>query len=425
MEAKTDYDIVIIGGGIAGLYAAYKIQKMSPKPRFLLLEKTNMRDLGGRAGTISFKGTDVVTGAGIGRKNKDELLLKLMRELDMPIHEFTTGHHFPDNIKLSCDVKTIFMMIRRHYKAACDKKGERIHTTFKEFAKTVLEDDLYRQFITCVGYSDYENEDVYDTLYHYGFDDNYQDWVGFSVPWRKLIENMVSHIGVENISINSSVKSIFFGEKGGFSISFERNGRIPRITTHKLIMATDIENAISLIPGAKSDRNSIYKQIHGQPFLRLYGKFDKKSIPIMQKYSPHLMVVPGPIQKIIPMNPDKGIYMISYSDNQRTLALRKYLDNTSENRDYLCRLLERSLGIPKEAGKLEMTDIMDVYWPIGTHYYEPLREPFKNRQEFIKKAQNPFQNMVVVGEMIALNQGWVEGALDSVENVVTSKWISK
>jgi hypothetical protein len=234
---------------------------------------------------------------------------------------------------------------------------------------------------------------------------------------------MVSHIGVENISINSSVKSIVFGEKGGFSISFERNGRIPRITTHKLVLATDIENAISLIPGAKSDRNSIYKQIHGQPFLRLYGKFDKKSIPIMQKYSPHLMVVPGPIQKIIPMNPDKGIYMISYSDNQRTLALRKYLDNTSENRDYLCRLLEKSLGIPKEAGKLEMTDIMDVYWPIGTHYYEPLREPFKNRQEFIKKAQNPFPNMVVVGEMIALNHGWVEGSLDRVENVVTPKWV--
>jgi hypothetical protein len=42
-----------------------------------------------------------------------------------------------------------------------------------------------------------------------------------------------------------------------------------------------------------------------------------------------------------------------------------------------------------------------------------------------KKAQNPLPNMVVVGEMIALNQGWVEGSLDSVENVVTQKWISK
>jgi len=422
---NLDYDIVIIGAGIAGLYAAYKIKKMSPKTRFLVLERTNKNDIGGRASTVSFQGTNVVTGAGIGRKNKDKFLLKLMRELDLPINEFTTGHHFPNNIKLDCDVKSTFMMLRREYKEQSDKKGEKNHTTFKAFARTVLEEDLYKQFITCVGYSDYENEDVYDTLYHYGFDDNYQDWVGFSVPWRKLVETMISHIGNENISVNSNVKSVFCDETGGFSIIFEKNRRLPRITTHKLILATDIDSAISLIPGVKTDKNSIYKQIRGQPFLRLYGKFIKNSIPIMKKYAPELMVVPGPIQKIIPMNPDKGVYMISYSDNQRTLALRKYLDNTSGNREYLCRLLEKSLGIPKDECLLEMTDIMDCYWTIGTHYYEPLREPFKNRQEFIKKAQNPLPNMVVVGEMIALNQGWVEGSLDSVENVVTQKWISK
>jgi len=422
---NLDYDIVIIGAGIAGLYAAYKIKKMSPKTRFLVLERTNKHDIGGRASTVSFQGTNVVTGAGIGRKNKDKFLLKLMRELDLPINEFTTGHHFPNNIKLDCDVKSTFMMLRREYKEQSDKKGEKIHTTFKAFARTVLEEDLYKQFITCVGYSDYENEDVYDTLYHYGFDDNYQDWVGFSVPWRKLVETMILHIGNENISVNSNVKSVFCDETDGFSIIFEKNRRLPKITTHKLILATDIDSAISLIPGLKTDKNSIYKQIKGQPFLRLYGKFTKNSIPIMKKYAPELMVVPGPIQKIIPMNPDKGVYMISYSDNQRTLALRKYLDNTSENREYLCRLLEKSLGIPKDECLLEMIDIMDCYWTIGTHYYEPLREPFKNRQEFIKKAQNPLPNMVVVGEMIALNQGWVEGSLDSVENVVTQKWISK
>ena len=422
---NLDYDIVIIGAGIAGLYAAYKIKKMSPKTRFLVLERTNKHDIGGRASTVSFQGTNVVTGAGIGRKNKDKFLLKLMRELDLPINEFTTGHHFPNNIKLDCDVKSIFMMLRREYKAQSDKKGEKIHTTFKAFARTVLEEDLYKQFITCVGYSDYENEDVYDTLYHYGFDDNYQDWVGFSVPWRKLVETMISHIGNENISVNSNVKSVFCDETGVFSVIFEKNRRLPRITTHKLILATDIDSAISLIPGVKTDKNSIYKQIRGQPFLRLYGKFTKNSIPIMKKYAPELMVVPGPIQKIIPMNPDKGVYMISYSDNQRTLALRKYLDNTSGNREYLCRLLEKSLGIPKDECLLEMTDIMEFYWTIGTHYYEPLQEPFTTRQEFIKKAQNPLPNMVVVGEMIALNQGWVEGSLDSVENVVTQKWISK
>jgi len=423
MSLSMDYDITIIGGGIAGLYAAYKILKMSPKTRFLLLERSNRRDLGGRASNVMFHGASVVTGAGIGRKNKDKFLLKLMRELDLPINEFTTGHHFSNTIKPPCDVKTTFMKLRKEYKTQSDKNGENIHVSFKDFAKNVLGNTLYNQFITCVGYSDYENEDVYDTLFHYGFDDNYQEWVGFSVPWKKLVDSLVLKIGIENLSLNSNVKSINSVDNNGFSIVFEKTGRVSKITTQKVVLATDVNSAMQLIPGAKSDKNSIYRQIKGQPFLRLYGKFTKESIPIMKKYSPNLMVVPGPIQKIIPMEPDKGVYMISYSDNQRTLALRKYLENNSTNREHLCRLLEKSLGIPKDEGSLEMTDIMDFYWPIGTHYYEPLQEPFKTRSEFIRKAQNPFKNMVVVGEMICLNQGWVEGALDSVENVITQKWM--
>ena len=77
MNLSLDYDITIIGGGIAGLYAAYKILKMSPKTRFLLLERSNRRDLGGRASNVMFHGASVVTGAGIGRKNKDKFLQKL------------------------------------------------------------------------------------------------------------------------------------------------------------------------------------------------------------------------------------------------------------------------------------------------------------------------------------------------------------
>ena len=36
------YDIIIIGSGMAGLYAAYNIQKMSPSTSFIVLEKYKM-----------------------------------------------------------------------------------------------------------------------------------------------------------------------------------------------------------------------------------------------------------------------------------------------------------------------------------------------------------------------------------------------
>ena len=39
MKNEKYYDIIIIGSGIAGLYSAYNIKKMSPQTSFLILEK--------------------------------------------------------------------------------------------------------------------------------------------------------------------------------------------------------------------------------------------------------------------------------------------------------------------------------------------------------------------------------------------------
>jgi hypothetical protein len=114
--------------------------------------------------------------------------------------------------------------------------------------------------------------------------------------------------------------------------------------------------------------------------------------------------------------------MIAYNDNKNTIALKKHLKNTKENREMYCRLLEKSLGI--ESGTLNLIAIKDYYWPIGTHYFKPLdKTKYKNREQFINEAQHPENGILVVGEAISTNQGWTEGALESVKSVLTKKWI--
>ena len=83
-----EYDIIIVGAGIAGLYAGYNIQKMNPKKTFIIIERDKKDWIGGRIGNEDFYGTQVVTGAGIGRKNKDILLIKLLKELHIKTKEF-------------------------------------------------------------------------------------------------------------------------------------------------------------------------------------------------------------------------------------------------------------------------------------------------------------------------------------------------
>ena len=85
-------------------------------------------------------------------------------------------------------------------------------------------------------------------------------------------------------------------------------------------------------------------------------------------------------------------------------------------------LLEKSLGIPNDS--LHIIALKDYYWPIGTHYYKPLnKELYRSRDKFIDKAQHPEKGILVVGEAISNNQGWTEGALESVKAVLTKKWI--
>ena len=53
-QTGVKYDIIIIGSGISGLYAAYNIKKMSPETTFLILEKYQKKWIGGRTSNELF-----------------------------------------------------------------------------------------------------------------------------------------------------------------------------------------------------------------------------------------------------------------------------------------------------------------------------------------------------------------------------------
>ena len=108
------YDIIIIGSGISGLYAAYNIQKMSPSTSFIILEKYKTKWIGGRTNNDVFYGTQVVTGAGIGRKNKDKLLINLLNELNLSYTEFNFKPYYSSHID-TIDIKKVIQYLKNEY----------------------------------------------------------------------------------------------------------------------------------------------------------------------------------------------------------------------------------------------------------------------------------------------------------------------
>jgi len=401
----NEHDIIIIGSGMAGLYTAFKIKKETPTIKLLILEKSSQSWMGGRTGNSLFHGATIVRGAGIGRNDTNPLLISLLKECNVTCMPFRSVINYSPTYT-PIDIMKIVTHLKSEY-----KKHPNLHSlTFRDFFLHFYNSETYTQFLVTSGYRDYENADTYETLYNYGFDDTIGGWSGFYVPWSKLVKSLYDRIGHQHFRFSQNVVSI--KNTGPNYEIVSENGTC--FISKRVILATPIASIHKLIP----ENKPIYDQIHGQPFFILYGKFNKLSSKILQELlQGHYTVVPNIIQKIIPMNTQKGVYMIVYNDNDNAVAMKrnKRLDNTFENREYYCRLIEQ--GLKMESNSLKLQDIKGFYWDIGTHYFEPLCPEFRNRNDFLRLAQRPKPGVFIVGEAVSRYQGWVEGALESVESV--------
>jgi hypothetical protein len=265
---------------------------------------------------------------------------------------------------------------------------------FKTFATEILGPQLYKNFLINSGYHDYENEDAYSVLTDYHMEYNTPGWIGLSIPWDELINKLVNVIDKKNIKLKSTVTKVN-------TIDYEVHTNNHMYIYKKLIFATTISSIDKLL------KIPMYKQIKAQPFLRIYAKINSEYIDIMKEKVPKTLIVSTLLYKIIPMNPNKGIYMIGYTDNNGAETLNKNI----KDKKYIEEMLAKSIDVPK----IVIDKLKHYYWKEGTHYFKPYKF---NKIDFINKAQHPKNNIFVVGECISEDQGWTEGAITSVNNII-------
>jgi hypothetical protein len=371
---NSEYDVVIIGGGIAGLYTAYLLSKTNKS--FLLIERDSQ--LGGRIKMDEINDVDIPTGAAYLRWDKDKSLIKLINDLDIKIspYELKMDKTFQES-----DIDKIFKKLKSNLK---DYSRDKIN--FKKYATEVLGKEDYQNLINMMGYSDFEKADFEDTVMNYGLDDNVSGNKMVNIDCNKLISKLVKSIGNKRIVLNKEVKDIK-SINNSFIIDCG-----DKITCKKVIVATQISSVKKLI------KKDIYKEIESQEFIKIFAKVD--GLESVKNYT----IVDSPLRIVIPVKND--VYCIAFSDNKDAI----YLNN--QNNSQIEKLLKVNFDIKG------ISNMKKFFWEEGTHYYKPLSNDWKSRKEFIKNAQRPDKNIFVVGECVAQKQGWVNGALETVDSVI-------
>jgi len=390
------YDYIILGGGISGIYSAYILSK---KYNVLILEKNDY--IGGRIKDMDFHGTLIKLGAGIGQcKNKH--LLSLVKKLNIP-------HQVVDSINMvlcessDFDMNKAVEMVQNKYNELTVSQNNNIYNlNFGSFLIKYFGDDFYKNYMKYSGYYEHALQDIsYHIKYNSIDDDMLHKSKKIFLKWGDLIDKLI--VGL-NYQLNTMVTNVIRSNEG-YDIITNKDS----FKCKKIIYALTLKPLISLTRNLNIsfDYN---KYIGNNSYLRIYT-FHKNGHKFNNKGgSMNIIVSDNPIQKIITIT--DNILMSSYSDTYYAKYWNKMYYKLSKNDFY--KLLLNWLRLI-DGNITDIDDMYFIYWEQGVHYYKPLGNI--NIHSIIKKLQNPCDNVYVVGEMVSLRHGWVDGALGSVDNI--------
>ena len=379
--------ICIIGGGIAGLYAAKRLMDAGID-NVVVLEAEET--VGGRARMARFRGIPVVRGAGIGRA-RDRRLRRLLREFGIPENRFRV------KVLRGSSMSAIARRVRdsREYRAAP-------RAPFGKLAAAVLGKKRYAAFLEKSLYTNFERDDATDVILDYGVNDNGGGWTGLAVSWTALIRALAKKVGVVAGTRATAIERL---PDGSFVVRTDRQDGFS-VRCETVVLASTVDVVRRLLPNIQE-----YRGIFGQPFIRVYAAFDAPSAAILRSLVPATTIVSRPLKKIIPMSKNKNVFMIAYADNADAEAVHAIETDVP----LLARMVAEAVDAP---APLRILEVQSHYWPIGTHGFGPLNtKKYADRAAFLRAAQRPAPGVFVVGEMVSTNQGWVEGALESVDAV--------
>ena len=442
-NATNIYDLVIIGGGIAGLYTLYKLSKKYAHLKILLLESGQR--YGGRI--YSYKETidkqEYVMDLGAGRLGyHHKLINSLINELGLkpkiiPIPNTKTYIEVAANNKVSnkTSAKDYIMdkLTQFFFSPLVSKLGKSTKQSYYlyEFLTKYVSASFSRKVEDVFEYSSDLNElNAYDAIEYFKYDyNNETKFFTLNGGLEQIIERLLQAIKKtrayksHNIRLQnlSNVENITY-KKNDVSDLFEisvanynSQGSSPDTLYSKYVICAIPKkslNQLTIFKPLLSELNSI----NSINLLRIYEIYNKsgESGSVWFK-NIEKTITNTNVQFVIPINPDNGLIMSSYSD----CANARYWNNllTSKGLDYVKVKLNTKLNMLFSIYniKVPLSKYIKMYfWDAGVACWKKDVD-----SDYLSvKLINPYPRVFIIGENYSKYQAWCEGALMTSESCI-------
>ena len=431
----ANYDVIVVGAGISGLYTAREILKQNPKFSVAIAER--YKGLGGRTYSYwppEFPGVHWEMGAGRIRSDH-KLLMGLIKDYGLtwvpigdrvsflggPEHNGRGGSHLEPNtfesmmipvyleplLQLDPSILANTTLEKLMIQVYGAKKTAEVltHFPYRGEVDTLRADIALEGF---VGKGEMSSHKGYGILKE-----------GFSELIARLQDDCEAR-GLIVLNRHTLVDIDAVGGSKATDLTFDFGGA--KQPSGKITLRAEKGCVLALHRDALGELDvfkgwQTLRHLKTQPLLRCYAIFDPKSVWFKDLSR---VVTPARPRYVLPMDVNSGTIMISYTDGSDA---RAYMACQKEDGD-------------KGLEKMIMADIRKLFpdrtipkplffrshpWTTGCTYWLPgPYDPATESRESIHPLPSTFPGVWLCGESWAMRQAWVEGALEQADVLLES-----
>ena len=401
------HDVIVIGGGIAGLYAAQECIVRGAS--VMLLEKSER--IGGRLQTIYQDGYHYEAGAGRYSNNHVHLrkLLKRYRLTEVPNSKQYryNGHASP--------VQPILKQLMTGVQHI--SKEELIHSTFKQICERVIGRQKTALLINAFGYNaEFDLANAHTAIQMFTRDFMTRSYFSCKEGYGELIKRMEALVRWKGtIHMSTTVHNIEQRDKHCFVHASDAKGMRHTHTCKAVICAIPQKELLELEQFDASQR-ALLRSVTPVSLHRIYGQFPHSPKPWFAGM--FRTSTDDPIRQFIPVDKKHGIAMLSYSDTRYADEWKRHVDKGQKHLqahllNHLRTVFPQPINIPAPNW------IRSFYWQEGVHLWKKGIDV----DDIMPKVQfifGKYGRVFVAGEAYSKIQGWIEGALESVDEIMTA-----